>query len=400
MTAQRRRQPRHQAIAELFHASALHANKLLLGGVEPMILRRISCAVIAAVLTTTSVSAYEIRIRRPFVKKADVHETITALAEDCLKNHKGAPPSGCWTTDEDVAARSNRHDEAYSDLQLAAKWPDDPTRQDRGASFPKIGYNMQRGCKKLTAESRTMEVVGLLCSSHFGKLQFLHAQAVAEDSTAADTYDRILAWADFAFRAARNEALPSGQAMLDANYCEFMMSEPAALRDMMKCTGNDYRLYNVSTFFALTCARPFGSSTCGSPSDATTEDSMAKLAARGALLHLVQDSFSQSHTSRAAGETLPPNGPNGGFMSKVVCLYPTAYFNYADQRAKAHARADKPPTRDSSCLPDAAGKPPQTDDVATASAMLLWHIKNGTRESLRDYLVSRVFGPRPGSTIN
>jgi hypothetical protein len=282
---------------------------------------------------------------------------------------------------------------------MAVRWPDDPTRQDRRTSFPKIGYNLARGCSKLTRDSRVIEEIGLLCSSHFGKLQFFHAQAVDEDRNAADTHARILAWADLAFRIARNEKLGDGTRLLDANYCRFIAGEPAALSEVMKCkTPSIYDDWNVSTFFALSCSRPWPSGKCPYPTDPAEEDRVAILSAKGALLHLVQDSYSQSHTSRSVGAALPPNGPEGGFVSKVVCAYPTAYFNYREQKSKLHSKADRPPVRDSSCDDDprtAAPNDPQTDDVVTASAMVLWHLENGTRDSLRDYLVRRVFGPRP-----
>ncbi|HYI41196.1 MAG TPA: hypothetical protein VE053_12850 [Allosphingosinicella sp.] len=355
---------------------------------------------IGAIILTSAAQAYEIRVRRPFVKKADVHETITALAEECLKTPSAAAPSGCWHRNADLAGRSrSRGNESYGPLQVAVRWPDDPTRQDRKASFLKIGYNLFRGCKKLAAGSRVIEEIGLLCSSHYGKLQFFHAQAVDEDKSPADTRRRILAWADLAFRIATDARLEDGSRLLDANYCRFIETEPAALSEVMRCKSPSiYDDWNVSTFFALTCASPWVSYRCPTPGEAAEEDRLAILSAKGALLHLVQDSFSQSHASRSIGSPIPPNGPQGGFVSKVVCAYPTAYFNYREQKSKAHGKADRPPVRDSSCDDDPrtpAPDDPQTDDVITASAMILWHLENGSPESFERYLVDRVFGPEP-----
>jgi hypothetical protein len=130
---------------------------------------------------------------------------------------------------------------------------------------------------------------------------------------------------------------------------------------------------------------------------------MAQLAARGALLHLVQDSFSQSHTSRRVGSALPDDGGPDGFEPRVVCRYPTVYFNYFSQETKkkgAHKKADPSPRRDDSCEDDSRTPEPgdpETDDVVTASAMVLWHLEYGTAESLEEYLLSRVFGPTPAA---
>ena len=351
---------------------------------------------VGAVCLGTVVQAYEIRVRRPFVTKSDVHESITALAVECLKTSGPNGPSGCWGPTVDLArlSRSLKR-EKYTPLQIAVRWPDDPTRQDRKASFFKIGYNMFRGCSKLAAKSRAIEEIGLLCSSHYGKLQFFHAQAVDEDETAADTHARILAWADLAFRVARDEKLDDGKRLLDANYCEFIRNAPPALSEVMRCKQPSiYDEWNVSTLFALTCSSPWVSYRCPYPQDPAEEDELAKVAAKGAVLHLIQDSFSQSHTSRSVGAPVQPDGP---FVSRVACAYPTAYFNYR-QQSKAHAMADTPPVRGSSCDDDPRTETPgdpQTDDVVTASAMVLWHIENGTPQTFTDYLVSRVFGPRP-----
>ena len=277
----------------------------------------------------------QIRVRRPFVTKSDVHESITALADECLKTSgPNRPERLLGPHDGPRRPLAQPEGRRYTPLQIAVRWPDDPTRQDRRTSFFKIGYNMFRGCSKLAAKSRTIEEIGLLCSSHYGKLQFFHAQAVDEDETAAATHARILAWADLAFRVARDETLANGERLLDANYCRFILTEPAALSEMMRCKQPSiYDEWSVSTLFALTCSSPWVSYRCPTPQDPAEEDEAAKIAAKGALLHLVQDSFSQSHTSRSVGAPVPPDGP---FVSRVVCAYPTAYFNYR-QQSKAHA---------------------------------------------------------------
>ncbi|HEX8625946.1 MAG TPA: hypothetical protein VF782_12850 [Allosphingosinicella sp.] len=362
-------------------------------------MRRKHWLLVGAVILGTAAPAYEIRVYKVVQIKHDVHESITALAEECLPGANG--PADCWHPDANLAGRSvSQSNERYSPLQVAVRWPDDPTRQDEGISAGKIGYNMLRGCAKRARATRIFEELGLLCSSHYGKLQFFHAQAVDEDRTAADTYRRILAWSDLAFRIATDEKLPDGTRLLDANYCKFILGEPAPLSEVMRCKSPSiYDKWNVSTMFALTCDGPLPSYKCDYPPEPAEEDRMAILAAKGALLHLVQDSFSQSHTSRSVGAPVPPNGPLKGFISQVVCAYPTAYFNYSEQKSKAHKKADKPPLRHSSCDDDprTPDRPddPQTDDVVTASAMVLWHLEHGDRESFRRYLVSRVFGPVP-----
>ncbi|HYG47183.1 MAG TPA: hypothetical protein VD846_04490 [Allosphingosinicella sp.] len=367
-------------------------------------MKRSKWLLIGAAFAGTAAHGYEIRVHKIFQLKRDVHESMTAVAEDCLRRAAGDQPSRCWRSSKELAARSkSNRGERYSDIQKASRWSDDPTRQDRRLSFLKIGYNIVKGCPKWVDASRRIEDAGLLCSSHFGRLQFLHAQAVDEDKSAADTYRRIMDWADFAFRVARDTRLDDGRRLLDMNYCSAVDLEPESLKQMMRCETGGYSEWTVSTFFALTCGNPLSSSTCPEPGDPDKGRRMARLAARGSLLHLVQDSFSQSHASRRIGSPLPHSGEPHGFEPRVVCSYPTAYFNYKAQERDApggHKAADAPPRRDDSCDDDprtAAPADPQTDDVVTASAMVLWHLEHGTRESFRQYLISRVFGPVPAA---
>ena len=102
--------------------------------------------------------------------------------------------------------------------------------------------------------------------------------------------------------------------------------------------------------------------------------------ARGALLHVIQDSFSQSHAMRGPATT--------PFTPRIVCMVPTGFYNYLGQ--EGHADADHIPALDESCLGNGS-----IDDPITASAMALHHMdrRTGARE-FNCYLQARVFGTR------
>lgn len=365
---------------------------------------------IGAACLGTAAQAYEIRVRKIFQLKHDVHESITAMAEECLGKVAPQRPTGCWSGKTQIADRArSRFNESYSDRQKASRWPDDPTRQDRRLSFLKIGYNVYRGCEKRIKNNRNIENAGLLCSSHYGKLQFFHAQRADEDPTHLATYTKIMQWARFAYRVAAFERLGSERDPLLENYCAAIAREPAELAAAMQltdqtyCTDRDgYPAWTVRTFFTFTCSNPFHSGTCGEPLPGVEGDRKARIAATGALLHLVQDSFSQSHVSRSVGAPVSYTGGPDGFQSKVVCRFPTEYFNYRDQERDArgaHKKADRPPIVREGCADAAANGSSATvaDDVVTASAMVLWHVDHGTEESFLDYLRDRVFGPPPAA---
>lgn len=90
------------------------------------------------------------------------------------------------------------------------------------------------------------------------------------------------------------------------------------------------------------------------------------------------------------------------FAPLVVCSYPTAYYDYGAQTKEQYGPSDKPPARDPSCDDDprtARPNDPQTDDVVTASAMILWFLQQEgpQEEAFLQYLTDRVFGTTPAS---
>ncbi len=230
----------------------------------------------------------------------------------------------------------------------------------------------------------------------------MHAMASIGDRSAKDTYDRIMAWARFAFQVGR------GKQRLTDNYCATMDRQPEALRNALQmqdrsyCTRRSglfrtYEPWTVRTFFTLTCRNVISSRNCSEPLPGPEGDELARTAATGALLHLVQDSFSQAHAARWVTDPVTVRGP---FTPRVVCTYPTSYFDYGQQTKELHGPSDKPPVRDASCDDDArtqARDDPQTDDVVTASAMILWFLdqREDREEAFMRYLAERVFGPTP-----
>ncbi|HYE29124.1 MAG TPA: hypothetical protein VEA61_12970 [Allosphingosinicella sp.] len=368
-----------------------------------------TAVILASMLCLTApapTAAYDIRTRIKIGNKTifyldDVHESITRLAEQCLPPLGAPRPTRCWTRDRAIAdLATSEAGESYSPRELAARWPDDPTRQSAIHTSPKLGYMLKFGCKKRAEGGPSIEKIGLTCSSHFGRLQFMHAMAGPDDRSARDTYDRIIAWARFAYRVASREQ------DLTQNYCKafddpklspalrkaFQMEDRSFCSKRTRWLFWSYPAWTVRTLFTLTCSNPLQSKTCRE--DETDQaDEQARLAATGALLHLVQDSFSQAHAHRSVDGSVDERGP---FSSRVVCRFPTDYFDYSVQTdglsEKIHQAADKPPQQ----IDDTCRDRPQTDDVVTASAAVLWHLaEKKPADTFVQYLTERVFGPRP-----
>src|SRR5437868_4987333 len=114
-------------------------------------------------------------------KTLNLHETFTALARTCANAARPERPSDCRNYFSRIAEarmiRDRSNAEAYS-----ARWPDDPTRMlDSGSGTVRFGLNFLNHCRRALSRGAAIDQVGMVCSSHYGRLQFFHSQATAED---------------------------------------------------------------------------------------------------------------------------------------------------------------------------------------------------------------------------
>ena len=327
----------------------------------------------------------------------DIHETITDLALECVQR-SAARPADCSDLHPKIKdkAAANRREDTQTQ-SYAARWPDDPQRVlDQTSTQIRFGLPLLEGCKTAFENGEAINRVGLLCASHFGRLQFMHAMTAADGPKDLDDQRKlVLAWADFAFRAATDRAFG------EQPYCDTISNlDNENLKRSLTFDNVDaensfcktrqhpvfiwkeYAPWKVSTLFSFSCEEPINLNTCG-----VVSDDLARKAAAGAVLHLIQDSYSQSHASRRPdGVILPPTGP---FLSEVVCEPVRAFYVYQDQIAKvdAHKPADLTPDLHANCAPARR----KVDDVITASANAIYFMNNSDLEGFRNYLAERVF---------
>lgn len=278
---------------------------------------------------------------------------------------------------------------SYPNLGQAVRWPDDPTQQIGGWSVLKFGVSMAAGCDRLASgngEEKANDIDdGLLCNSHYGSMQFFHAQAARMNEPAGDTHYKIMRWAEFLFRVASQMS----DAELDTAYCEYFSGDDLfhqAMRpsaDVIPCGEPGDEGWNLTTLFTLRCENVFSSKTCNAEGG-TTRFEKARIYAAGALLHLIQDSYSQSHCERGRCYDDPATKEP---VAKVECRPITMFTTYRGQ--KGHGAADWKPRFAESCDTDTG-----IDNPITASARALWHIQN--KSSVEAFLadMERVFGTR------
>lgn len=348
-------------------------------------------AVAVVFLAAARADAYEISPR------SNVHEKMTQMAFECLLNaEKGRRPLRCENKDlesykPDIRDMSMNFGIARngvvmsSELERAVSWPDDPTREIGVWTGVKLLVKLLHSCQNRYSGGLKD---GLLCSSHYGPMQFWHSMAIPDDKMATVTEQKMLGWAEFLYETATNERI------LSLEFCDeyWRGVEPdsgkAAIREIFykptefPCKKKN-RPWKVSTLFSFKCDRPFSSVKCKSSSDPRK----AQLNAIGAMLHLIQDSFSQSHAVRG---TPPPKVKK--IEAVYECLPITGFYIYQNQNRSRHGHADKFPVAGTSCKGESAS----VDDPITTSATVMWIIreKKGPAE-LRRYLSERVFRVEP-----
>lgn len=252
--------------------------------------------------------------------KSPVHEAITLSALGCVVP-PGAEPD-CVTA-EAV--------QQHQVLLYGVRWPDDPPFALNRASPPRIAdcnprvtlrstaqpkcwkglfSDAEQTAKKRMAQQRDAPAFGpgdyLLYRSHFGDLQFFHAMAAHDGEIAAVTQRRMRMWAEFLWGVA-SKALPTDRFIRDLDVGSLAPYFPGDL--------------TATNLLATGIVE--------------VRKSLDQVAI-GALLHMVQDSFSQAHAGR---------GPEPGGACEAMPRFAqpgriSQFYSYAGQRGSLHDDED------------------------------------------------------------
>ncbi|WP_197479417.1 hypothetical protein, partial [Oleiphilus sp. HI0132] len=176
----------------------------------------------------------------------------------------------------------------------------------------------------------------LKCSgdNYLEKRRYWHAMASYSSSKPEEyevTMKKVLSWAWFAY------GISNGEIALDSTFDEYFV--PLKSREGRKefaesfypsseeNDGSDFMLkgQEIAWIFNNLCADAFDSETCTVIHDSRT----IRLSALGAVLHLIQDSFSQSHANRESCTQIK-KGENVA-SSVMNCSPITQFYDYSDQ---------------------------------------------------------------------
>jgi hypothetical protein len=264
--------------------------------------------------------------------KFPVHEAMTLLAYDCYEK-PDACKGGAANTSADTLKKSGR----LRDLVLGSEWNDDPDSLLRQGVTKAVQWyalikdaKLQSECKERPGpQCKDVKITQnpmMLYRSHFGDMQFIHCMATAGDEIAKTTKEKMMAWAKFTYSIFIAENNLDKQDISSFAEISKMISKPGwtvgALFDPVP--GGEWKpSLNPLKFGHY---EPSGKPRTWNMGDGIS----VKYIALGSLLHMVQDSYSESHVLRELG-----CNPIARSKGKII-----VFRNYAGQKGDDHSIAD------------------------------------------------------------
>jgi len=278
--------------------------------------------------------------------KYPVHETMTLLAYDVYETPDD-PVGGAAKTSTSELKKSG----VLRDLILGSEWNDDPDGLLRQSITKSLQWyalfndaKLQASCYESPALSKCKNVYVeklpmMLYRSHFGDLQFIHSMASSQSETAENTKIKMMTWAKFTYHVYVSENNLELEALDGKKVREF-----SDIADLIQRPG-----WTVGALFdpkvigkwkiSFTPGKYGHFVSNGNPraqndySNFPDEKISIRHVALGSLLHMIQDSYSDSHTERK-------NGCNPLAKSKGNI---TSFRNYIAQEPEDHSIADLHP---------------------------------------------------------
>jgi hypothetical protein len=254
-----------------------------------------------------------------------VHEEITQRMYGCEDNLKDKPNE--WN-DKPICAKQKFAPQAVID---GTRWNDNPPFMLKPGFVLPNGETIGSSCANETIKlprksdcwykvfNTSSEMAQrrfftnrngvILNRSHFGDLQFLHSMASRVGDRAQETKVSILMWAEFAYKVA-SESIPAKTPLKNvpvAGFEKLFRNQEATVENLFLLGDTTYRGSQLRDF------------------------------AFGTLLHMVQDSFSESHVSRdlSTEGALPGCANTSGSPAKIE-----KFLVYSSQDAAGHKEED------------------------------------------------------------
>jgi hypothetical protein len=243
-----------------------------------------------------------------------VHERVTHQIYGCPDGRAdcSSPPKPHRYAPDAVIAGVRWNDNPPFELESSKSLPECVGKTMRLPNFSECWFKLFKDAERRARAGEVFDAnsgVALLYRVHFGDMQFLHSMASRDKERARDTLERMMMWAEFAYRTALGE--------VDRG----IELRKAGIPGMEAIFRN--RGWTAQQLF-----------TRGDPTFRGEKD--FRDLAFGSLLHMVQDSFVLSHTDRdeASGAKCPK--VEGALQPGRI----RSFHSYARQDKKKHARED------------------------------------------------------------
>lgn len=196
----------------------------------------------------------------------------------------------------------------------------------------------------------------LLYRTHYHDLQFFHAMASSDIESTTETKDKILTWIEFSYKVSIGDINPR----IEFKNVDQYLSQKSGKIFNSLFIGNGTRTGWTPTYlFSLKCDRvviiPFVKTklNCDETSWVTPNQDVQNIAL-GSILHVIQDSFSDSHTAR-----IPQYDDK---FSLIHGRNGIKSFNlYSGQSSSEHKKADQYPNDYNSAM---SGEGNNLEDVS------------------------------------
>lgn len=291
----------------------------------------------------------------------NVHEELTNRVWGCEPNAaKGPKDETCMTWAKTPKA-----------VTFGVQWNDNPTfKLDKTSSTDRCTLkepirlpDLQPACWYIlfgdAAERASQgeyftqaDEYSLLYRTHFGDLQFMHSMASWNGERMRDTLDNVMMWAEFTYKVAIGEIAPS---------TTLSKVDTPGFQDVLGRYWGD-----VSTLF-----------TFGVPEFSSEVPDVAF----GSLLHMIEDSFSRSHSAREPATQLCGDGSVGPSAGRI-----TEFYAYGLQKSSKHSERD---SRD--FMLTGLVKEPLGNAVTVGRQLKSFRDHNEPWDKVRSYLSSCAF---------
>jgi hypothetical protein len=302
--------------------------------------------------TLRSTLGQEYMFSGPWNTGSPVHETIThlALKRAGLTNNK---EYDCCKSSEDFSASTQKivADASNREYLRGVLWNDDPTatlfdnNEEENWDFGLgVAFGVEfKSCMRIIKNVEKNTCSSLMCRSHFGDLQFLHAMANTLCEDPLEIQKRIVRWGEFTYKVAIGE-ISGGAKLKDISVegDEFNIGEK--LFPLNKDMSVD-QLFLVPD--SHHCKAPYTSTKRRSGwfwSKKRTvchyrklNGGSARKRAAGSLAHMIEDSYAGGHCTRENGNCHAAEykeKPEG--LSLKNCGPILSFNSYLGQDSKKH----------------------------------------------------------------